>query len=219
MPARDLLDISHRLPAKKLSAMLENISAVLFDLDGTLVDSGLNFQVLRAKLAWPADVDLLAYLSALPCPNERAAAEQVIYEFEMAGAASSAWMPGAQALLELLTERGIATGIVTRNTRAAFDLCQDRLAIPAIEVISREDAPAKPDPAGLLNLVARFSMSPANAIYVGDYLYDLQAAKAAGMRSCLYDPTGSAEFSDQADIAIRHFDELASYVSADFNTR
>jgi HAD superfamily hydrolase (TIGR01509 family) len=196
--------------------MSKHISAVLFDLDGTLVDSGLNFQALRAKLGWPTNLDLLAYLANLPCPDERAAAEQVIHEFEMAGAASSVWMPGAKALLELLIARGLATGIVTRNTRAAFELCKNRLAMPALEVISREDAPAKPDPEGLLMLAARFSVSPANTIYVGDYLYDLQAAKAAGMRSCLYDPKGSAIFSDQADMTIRHFDELSGLVLAGY---
>ena len=65
-------------------------------------------------------------------------------------------------------------------------------------------------------LAARFSVSPANIIYVGDYLYDLQAAKAAGMRSCLYDPKGSAIFSDQADMTIRHFDELSGLVLAGY---
>ena len=79
--------------------MLKNVSAVLFDLDGTLVDSGLDFQALRAKLAWPDNVDLLAHLAALPCPKERAKAADTIHEFEMAGAANSEWMQGATTLL------------------------------------------------------------------------------------------------------------------------
>lgn len=202
------MDIPHRLSFKKLSVVLTNVTAVLFDLDGTLIDSGLNFQILRSKLGWPAGVDLLAYLAELPSAKQRAEAERAIHDFEMAGAASSTWMPGAQALLEALAEAGIATGIVTRNTRAAFDVCRQRLSIPPIDVITREDAPAKPDPTGLLNLAAKFSVLPENAIYVGDYIYDLQAATAAAMRSCLYDPNGTAGFADQADMTIRHFDEL-----------
>lgn len=212
------MDIPHRLSVKKLSVMLRNVSAVFFDLDGTLLDSGLDFHALRTKLAWPDKVDLLAYLAELPCPKERAKAADTIHEFEMAGAANSEWMPGAKALLAFLAEQDIATGIVTRNTRAAFDLCANRLGIPPLALISREDAPAKPDPTGLLNLAARFSVAPANTIYVGDYVYDLQAAAAAGMRSCLYDPSGNSEYSDQADITIRHFDQLASLL-AGFNTR
>ena len=78
--------------------MLRNVSAVFFDLDGTLLDSGLDFHALRTKLAWPDKVDLLAYLAELPCPKERAKAADTIHEFEMAGAANSEWMPGAKAL-------------------------------------------------------------------------------------------------------------------------
>tara|TARA_R110001592_G_scaffold112297_3_gene310362 strand:- start:205 stop:846 length:642 start_codon:yes stop_codon:yes gene_type:complete len=213
------MDISHWLPSKELSAMLANVSAVLFDLDGTLIDSGLDFQLLRKNVACPAEVDILSYLADLPTPQQRAEVEQTIHEFEMAGAALSTWMPGAEALLEALARAGISTGIVTRNTRAAFDVCSKRLAIPPIAVITREDAPAKPDPTGLLNLAAKFSVLPENAIYVGDYVYDLQAARAAGMRSCLYDPDGDASFADLADIRIRHFDQLATLLNAAINTR
>jgi HAD superfamily hydrolase (TIGR01549 family) len=213
------MDISHWLPPKELNMMLANISAVLFDLDGTLIDSGLDFQVLRKNVACPAGVDILSYLADLPTPQQRAEVEQAIHEFEMTGAALSTWMPGAEALLETFARAGIATGIVTRNTRAAFDVCSKRLAIPSIDVITREDAPAKPDPTGLLNLAAKFSVLPENTIYVGDYIYDLQAARAAGMRSCLYDPRGDASFADLADVRIRHFDQLAMLLNADINTR
>jgi HAD superfamily hydrolase (TIGR01549 family) len=213
------MDISHRLPSKELNMVLANVSAVLFDLDGTLIDSCLDFQVLRKNLACPADVDILSYLAALPTAQQRAEVEQTIHDFEMTGAALSVWMPGAEALLEAFARAGIATGIVTRNTRAAFDVCSKRLAIPPIDVITREDAPAKPDPTGLLNLAAKFSVLPENAIYVGDYIYDLQAARAAGMRSCLYDPHGDASFADLADIRIRHFDQLATLLNAAIHTR
>ncbi|CAA0082926.1 N-acetylmuramic acid 6-phosphate phosphatase [Zhongshania aliphaticivorans] len=195
------------------------ISAIFFDLDGTLVDSGLNFKDLRQQLGWPENVDLLAYLAKLPCPQERAKAQQIIHEFEMVGAASATWMPGAKTLLDDLFNAGLATGIVTRNTRAAFDVCCHRLAIPPIEVITREDAPAKPDPTGLLDLAARLSVAPENAMYVGDYIYDLEAAKASGMYRCLYDPSGESVFAAQADICIRHFDELANHVADIVNTR
>ncbi|WP_269617861.1 HAD family hydrolase [Zhongshania sp. BJYM1] len=198
---------------------LANVSAVLFDLDGTLVDSGLDFQVLREALAWPADVDLLAYLAALPSPIQRAAAEQTIHEFEMAGAEVSTWMPGAQDLLAALAAARIPVGIVTRNTRAAFEVCRARLAIPIANVITREDAPAKPDPSGLLFLAERFSILPENAIYVGDYIYDLHAARAAGMRSCLYDPSGVASFANEADMSIRHFDQLRNFLTLAINTQ
>ena len=47
-----------------------------------------------------------------------------------------------------------------------------------------------------------------NLIYVGDYLYDLQAASNAGMHSCLYVENELPEFSTQADLICRRFSDL-----------
>ncbi|MFT5887473.1 MAG: HAD superfamily hydrolase (TIGR01509 family) [Zhongshania sp.] len=192
--------------------MLTNIRAVLFDLDGTLIDSGLDFQQLRQDLGWPAGIGLLEYMAAIPCSKQRAEAASAIHEFEMRGAVGASWMPGARELILRLQAAGIATGILTRNSRPAYDASHKALGIPITDVITREDAPAKPNPAGLLLLAERVSVKVESAIYVGDFVYDLQAARAAGMRSCLYDTSGESEFSAQADICVQDFKQLASII-------
>ena len=53
-----------------------------------------------------------------------------------------------------------------------------------------------------------------NVIYVGDYLYDIQAAHNAKMRACLYAPdaTLTPAYAEQADFVIHAFDELVSLI-------
>ena len=54
------------------------------------------------------------------------------------------------------------------------------------KILTREDAPAKPKPDALLYFSNLWRFDPQECIYVGDYLYDLQAANNAKMHACLY---------------------------------
>jgi len=49
-------------------------------------------------------------------------------------------------------------------------------------VLTREDAPAKPDPTALLMVANTWQLRPEDCLYVGDFIYDQQAAENAGMR-------------------------------------
>jgi len=49
-------------------------------------------------------------------------------------------------------------------------------------VLTRECAPAKPDPTALLMIAEQWQIAPTQCLYVGDYIYDQLAAEKAGMR-------------------------------------
>ena len=132
--------------------------AVIFDLDGTLVDSRLDFAAMRAELGAPAGVGLLEFIGALASVADRQSAMAVVHRHEMAGAAAATWMPGAEAALHALHRRGLRTAIVTRNSRAAATLTMERLGMPAIPLKAREDAAPKPDPEALLLLAALWQL-------------------------------------------------------------
>ncbi len=102
---------------------------VIFDLDGTLVDSRLDFSVLCQQLGWPAGTPILEHLATVGDQREYQHAPGVIEQFELAGAAAAEWMPGAADLLALLQQQQIPTAILTRNMRSATWHCLDRLGI------------------------------------------------------------------------------------------
>lgn len=180
---------------------------IIFDLDGTLVDSKLNFSLLCQQLGWPAGTAILEHLVTLP-PVEKQRALRIIEDFELAGAAAACWMPGAAELLQLLRQQNIPTAILTRNTRQATLLCASSLGIEVDVILTRDDAPAKPDPAGLWQIARQWQLQCNELLFVGDYLFDLQTAANAGMPSCLYRGSENHHFAADADFVIDHFIEI-----------
>ena len=69
-----------------MADFLQQIKAVVFDLDGTLVDSQLDFTELRRRLGWPEHTLILEHLATLSCAVERQQAAQIIVDFELEGA-------------------------------------------------------------------------------------------------------------------------------------
>lgn len=193
--------------AKGLAGIRE-VEGVVFDLDGTLVDSRLDFAALRDQLGCPPDIGVLEFVAGLDDREAARVAETAIHDFEMAGARAATWMPGARALLECLHERSLPTAILTRNKREAVTMTVDNLRIDVDMVLTREDCRPKPDPEGLLRIAAHWRRDPSRLVYIGDFRFDLEAARNAGMMACLYLNACNGDLIGQADWAIAHFDEL-----------
>ncbi|WP_337840762.1 HAD-IA family hydrolase [Rheinheimera sp.] len=174
----------------------------MFDLDGTLVDSRLDFVVLCQRLGWPKGTPILEQLHSLECPQQQQQAQRIIEDFELAGAKQAGWMPGAQQLLQQLAELQFPRAILTRNMRSATTLCCQQLQIPIELVVTRDDAPAKPKPDGLWQIAEALQLPVAELLYVGDYLFDLQTAANAGARSCLFRYGDNGRFAGQADYVV-----------------
>ncbi|WP_227369423.1 HAD family hydrolase [Halomonas sp. M20] len=189
---------------------LANLTVVAFDLDGTLIDSRLDFPAIRRELGFPEDVGLLEHIATLEDNNQVQHAHQVIHRHEMAGASAATWMPGAQQLLDTLHGVGLYTAILTRNTRQAMELAKRNLEIPIDLTLTREDCAPKPNPDGLNKIAAHFNASASQLIYVGDFLFDLQTARAAGALSCLYRYGDNHRFTEDADLVVDQLSELAT---------
>jgi pyrophosphatase PpaX len=120
-------------------------------------------------------------------------------------------------VLDDLRARGHRLGIVTAKRRATVDLAFDRIPIEHLfetVVGGDETTEHKPHPAPLLLALERLGASPADAAYVGDSPFDMQAAKAAGLRAIGVSWGGihEADKLTDADVVIHHARELLDLV-------
>jgi phosphoglycolate phosphatase len=95
-------------------------------------------------------------------------------------------MPGAMEFLATLDRREIPRAVFTRNGRELTLSVLSRLKMNFEIVLTREDGPAKPDPAVLLALCRQWGLAPQEVAMIGDYHYDINAGRNAGTRTVLY---------------------------------
>ncbi|WP_101674264.1 HAD family hydrolase [Alloalcanivorax mobilis] len=191
---------------------MSRYDAVVFDLDGTLVDSNLDFAALRRELGFPEGEGVLEHLATLSDPRRIERSRTIIDRHEMQGAASATWIDGAQALLERLHDHAVPTAILTRNSRAAVARTRATLGLSVELILTREDCAAKPDPDGLLRITRTLALVPSRTLYVGDFIYDLQAARNAGMVAVLYCNGRNQRFAADADLVVDRLETLLDWV-------
>lgn len=158
---------------------------IVFDLDGTLVDSPLCFRSIREELEIPEGHYILEYLDPLPAATKEAKLRR-LEEIEVEAARRSTPFPGVQRLLGDLRAKGILTGILTRNCRAATGQAIGLHQMAIDLIVTREDAPAKPDPSGLRKFLAEWSLAAEELLFVGDVHFDIECGKRAGVRTALF---------------------------------
>ena len=188
----------------------------IFDLDNTLADSAIDFDAMRRALDLPLGKPILEEIDTRPAA-EAAALHKRLEELERAYALRATPLPGAQALLAALAERGCPRGILTRNSRAnaLATLAGCGLAgfFAADHVLGRDEAAPKPDPAGVQKLLAAWDAAPASAVMVGDFRYDLEAGRRAGVATIYYDPQDQGLWTDSADIRVQSHTELLTLIN------
>lgn len=179
-------------------------SAVLFDLDGTLVDSAPDLcnavNRVLADLARPpvplarlrqvvskgGRAMLAVALPDLDADQREPLLAPFLDYYGQALATDSTCFEGVPQLLAALDARGIAWGIVTnkpeglaRGVVAGFGW-----SVRCRVLVGGDTLPQrKPDPAPLRFACEALGCRPEDAIYVGDDLRDIEAARAAGMVS------------------------------------
>lgn len=184
--------------------------AVVFDLDGTLVESvgdiadALNAALAGAGLATfaPADVRLMVgggarvlierALTRLGRDGETKTGDRLLRDFlatyRAAPARHTVGFPGAEEVLQSLAASGCRLGICTNKPA---DITRDVLAALAYTryfasiMGSQPNLPPKPHAAMLQKALDELGAPAADAVMVGDSLTDLETARAAGVKVVL----------------------------------
>lgn len=183
----------------------------IFDMDGTLTIAQHDFQAMRAALGLPANQTILESLAAMSAA-EAAPLHARLQAMELAIAQEAQAAAGATEFLDYLKAQGKTIGLLTRNSAINIEVTLTAAGLldyfETVNLLSRDCAPPKPHPAGIERLLNQWQTTPEQAVMVGDFLYDLQAGRAAGTSTLYIDP--SAEFPDRehADYCIRSLAEL-----------
>jgi phosphoglycolate phosphatase len=184
------------------------IRGVVYDLDGTLVDSGLDFPAMRREMGLPEGVPILEALSEIPQGERLENCLQILRRHEDEAAERAMLMPGAAELVSNLAAKSIPQAIFTRNSRRCSARMLERVGLSFAWILCREDGPPKPHPAGLLKLCGIWKVDPADMLFVGDFLHDINAGRAAGVRTVLFAPGNLPHYAPLADFCVSSFAEL-----------
>lgn len=188
---------------------MSRVRGMVFDLDGTLIDSALDFDRIRSDMGLPRGKPILEALATVPEGSDKDRMRSVLRSHELAGAERASLFPGVDETLVFLREQNIPTAILTRNSRESTEIVLRRLALQFDRVLTREDAPPKPDPTGLIAICRHWRVNPEAIPFCGDYRFDLEAGRAAGMPTVLYAPGDLPDYAPLADHLLPCFTRFA----------
>lgn len=182
-----------------------SVRAVIFDVDGTLVDSVEAYRVVAEQAAAPFGIpvttEVVRHALNIGHPGfwELVIPEDQPHRVEMVDAikkeVARQWpavlrqygrvFPDVRKMLEVLQNRGIRLGIVTGAHEDSLSPLREDGLLDFFEAIITAEAVknGKPDPEGLHKIMLAMNVEPGETVYVGDACVDIQASQAAGVAS------------------------------------
>jgi HAD superfamily hydrolase (TIGR01509 family) len=190
------------------------LRGVIFDLDGTLVDTGLDFHLIRREMGLPQGVPILEALAAAADDGHAERRWAILADHEARGVERATLYPGVLEFFEELERRTVKRAVLTRNSRTSAVATLARFDIEVHLIHAREDGPVKPDPAGIWRICEHWGLEPRECAMIGDYRFDIEAGRAAGTRTVLF--AGGRKHSvlapgEEADYTLASFADVAGF--------
>ena len=213
---------SYRPLIDRLARTVRPVRAVLFDLDGTLINTEIHTDAAVSAVAaqygigeyslphtethgrtWMHVADMMRAQTAIDAPAAELAAAMLAHW--NAAVAEVHEVPGAAQAIHAAVASGLKIAVVSSSPRSVIDYFIDRLGIGrCVDLDARVGGDAvrvsKPDPEGFLLAARALGIEPADAVIFEDSRAGLLAARAAGMRS-MFITCCAAELPENAMLA------------------
>jgi len=223
------------MEARHKQDQLRDIRAVVFDFDGTLAVLNIDFSEMREQVfelmrkygvneekieerylleIIDEVVQILSQKNTSTAETFYQEAHQILHEVELRAAEEGKLLPGVEAALKSLRDKGLKVGIVTRNCEEAV-----RKVVPDIEAFCDVFVPrdlikrVKPHPEQLTSVLKALHVTGGETVMVGDHTIDIQAGKRVGMRTIgvLTGRVKKEEFENAgADYVLKDASEICS---------
>ena len=216
----------------------DSLQAIIFDMDGTLVSSrpllhhciseisekytgkSLTLEEVVAK-SGPAIGEIIRSITAHLTEQEQERAVMDYYDCHRNNVSSKVVLfPGISGLLERIRSSGRQLALMTGVERAIMESTLDMFELqPYFDELRAVDdvRNTKPDPEGILLVLARIKADPKRSIYIGDRPVDIIAGRRAGVftGAALWGPqTRGDPFTEEPDFQFRSIQELSAFLFA-----
>jgi len=186
------------------------VKLVVFDLDGTLVEFNIPVDRIKSLLGIKGSI-----LEEIMGSDRGYEMLEVLERYEVESARRSKLYPGVREFLELLEEQGVVTALYTRNSRKSVRINLERHQLSFDYIFTREDD-VKPSPLPILSLMEEVNAEGHEVAMIGDYVFDYQTARNAGVQFWMHLNSRNREFLDKfsikPDLSFSSFYELSSIV-------
>ena len=203
-------------------------AAVIFDMDGVLVDTGefhfqawsralsehgipLTSEQFRATFGMNNATILAVILGQTPTPElliKISDRKEQLFRQAVRGRVQP--LPGVQVWLERLEAAGVRQAIASSAPPANIDALVDELDLRTYfdVIVSGSELPGKPDPALFLKAARLIGVLPKRCVVVEDAVVGVEAARRAGMKCVAITTTNPAHTLKGADVIVERLDAL-----------
>jgi len=208
------------------------IKAILFDFDGTLINtnelisSGLQHFSVKYRGNRLSRDEMLALtgrtledqMKYIDPKREAILTDQFKIWYAHNHNAKVSIFPGMQVLLDDLKREDMRMAILSNNSRESLGMGIEHLNVKSYfeHILTKEDVPdTKPSPLGLIQLIDSMDLRADEVVYIGDTHNDMIAAQRAGIKSVLVNWTiqDHRTFETKPDFIIEHPSEIHGIIS------
>jgi|CXWL01.1.fsa_nt_gi HAD superfamily hydrolase (TIGR01509 family) len=184
--------------------------AIIFDMDGTLTRSVLDFDRIREEIGLPHE-PILEAIEKLPT-KERLRAEQILRKHEAHATEMCELQENAVEVVAAIRASGLPAALMTRNSRQSVNDFLNKFGMKFDLIRTREDGAMKPSPEPVYAICQALNRRPQDTWVVGDFHFDIQCGSAAGATTVLFVDSHAPmpDWSDEADHVISQLTDLLS---------
>ena len=183
---------------------------IVFDMDGTLGNSFLDFKALKKEMGFSPKAFVLEELDKINNKERKDELLKLLHNFEMNGAQKSVLFEGVLEFLDFCDLQGLKRALFTRNSQHVTEIILKKFKMNFEKVVSRDSLREyKPHPKGLEEICNFFGVNSKEILFIGDHYHDLVTGEKAGVRTFLFNngTNDIREWGKRADLV---FDDYAS---------